>query len=88
MVNASALASHNLFRGVIHPGATDGQVLIVGRLFGLVVVTLARAAGQPPRDVAQGLTTMIQVQTLTGLLIWAGVLWRRANAPGPGRRSS
>ena len=33
-------------------------------------------------SVAQGFITMIQVQTLTGVLIWAGVLWRRANTPG------
>jgi Na+/proline symporter len=82
MVNASALASHNLFRGVVHPGATDAQVLIVGRLFGLVVVTLAVLLANLLETIAQGLVTMIQVQTLTGLLIWAGVLWRRANAPG------
>ena len=88
MVNASALASHNLFRGVVHPGATDKQVLIVGRLFGLVVVTLAVLLANHLETIAQGLVTMIQVQTLTGLLIWAGVLWRRANAPGRGRRSS
>ena len=32
-------------------------------------------------SVAQGFVAMIQVQTLTGLIIWMGFLWRRANAP-------
>jgi Na+/proline symporter len=82
MVNSSALASHNLFRGVIHPRATDRQVLIVGRLIGLVIVTLAVLLANYLGTVAEGFVTMIQVQTLTGLLIWVGVLWRRANAPG------
>ena len=82
VVNASALASHNLFRGVIRPGATDRQVLVVGRLAGIVVVTLAVLLAQYLDSVAQGFISMIQVQTLTGVLIWAGVLWRRANAAG------
>jgi Na+/proline symporter len=82
MVNASALASHNLFRGDIHPQATDRQVLIVGRLVGLLIVTLTVLLANSLDTVAQGFVAMIQVQTLTGVLIWAGVLWRRANAPG------
>jgi Na+/proline symporter len=82
VVNSSALAAHNLFRGVIHPRATDKQVLITGRLLGIVIVTLAVLLANYLDTVAQGFITMIQVQTLTGLIIWAGVLWRRANAPG------
>jgi Na+/proline symporter len=81
VVNSSALASHNLFRGVIHPAATDRQVLLFGRLAGIVIVTLAVLLAQYLDSVAQGFISMIQVQTLTGVLIWAGVLWRRANAP-------
>jgi Na+/proline symporter len=82
VVNASALASHNLYRGAIRRGAGDKEVLIVGRLFGFVIATMAVLLAKHLESVSQGLTTMIQVQSLTGLLIWGGVLWRRANAPG------
>jgi Na+/proline symporter len=82
MVAGSALFSRNLFLRYVRPAAADRQVLLVGRASGLIVVIAGLGFSFIVGSVAQALTIFWAVNTLTGLLIWFGVLWRRANATG------
>jgi len=82
MVAGSALFSRNLYLRLLRPSATDRQILSVGRWSGLIVVAAGLAFSFVVGSVAEALTIFWAVNTLTGLLVWSGVLWRRANAAG------
>lgn len=82
MVAASALASHNLYKSLLRPFASDHQVLMVGRFAGLVVVAVGVVLASSLGSVAQAITLFWGVTTLTGVLIWGGTVWKRANVPG------
>jgi Na+/proline symporter len=82
MVNSSALAAHNLFKAVIKPDATDRQVLIFGRVCGIFLVAIGVYLASSLGKVADALTMLLQFTAITGVIVWAGVLWRRANSAG------
>jgi Na+/proline symporter len=82
MVNSSALASRNVYKGGIRPHASDREVLIFGRICGLFLVALGVYLASMFKDVADALTTLLQFSSIMGVVVWAGVLWRRANTAG------
>jgi len=82
MVAGSALFSRNIYREYFRKDATDAEVLAVGRWAGLIVVLLGVVMAAAVRSVADALTIFWGLATLTGLFMWAGVLWRRTNAAG------
>jgi len=82
MVAGSALLSRNIYLRFVRPDASDGAILAVGRWSGLIVVAAGLAFSFIVGSVAEALTIFWAVNTLTGLLIWFGVLWRRANPTG------
>jgi len=82
MVDGSALLSRNLYGKYVVPSASDRHLLKAGRLFGLLVVGLGLLVAFVVTGVAQGLTIFWGLSSLMGVLMWAGVIWRRANATG------
>jgi len=82
MVNSSALAAHNLYRAAIRPRASDQEVLIVGRISGLFLVAIGVYLATALSRVANALTMLLQFSSIMGVVVWGGVLWRRANAKG------
>lgn len=83
MVNSSALASRNLYKTTLRPAASDREVLIFGRISGLALVAIGvYLAREAFRDVADALMALLQFSSIMGVIVWAGVLWRRANAAG------
>jgi Na+/proline symporter len=83
MVNSSALASRKLYKGSIRPQATDRQVLIFGRLCGLALVIIGVLMAKFMfKDVADALTALLQFSSIMGVIVWAGVLWKRTNSAG------
>ena len=78
MVNSSALASRNIYRDLFHPTASDKKVLAVGRVFGLFLVLIGVWLAQTLTGVANALTTLLQFSSIMGVVVWGGVLWRRA----------
>jgi Na+/proline symporter len=82
MVAGSALFSRNIYLRFLQPAAADHDLLSVGRWSGLIVVGAGLAFSFIVGSVAEALTIFWAVNTLTGLLIWFGVLWRRANPTG------
>ncbi len=82
MVNSSALAATNLYKGVFRPDATDQQVLAVGRVSGIFLVIIGVYLANALASVANALTMLLQFTSIMGVVVWAGVLWRRANVAG------
>jgi Na+/proline symporter len=83
MVNSSALASRNLYRGAIRKNASDREVLIFGRISGLFLVAIGvYLAREAFKDVADALTMLLQFSSIMGVIVWAGVLWKRTNTQG------
>lgn len=82
MVAGSALISRNLYKRYIHPAADDKQVLGLARFAGLVIVALGVLFAFSVPSVADALTYFWALNTLTGVFMWAGVLWRRTNTAG------
>src|SRR5262249_11968277 len=82
MVNSSALASRNIYLGVLRPQASDREVLWFGRVIGLLLVMIGVYLALALERVANALTMLLQFSAIMGVVVWAGVLWRRANSAG------
>jgi Na+/proline symporter len=82
MVNSSALASRNLYHEWIRPTAGDREVLFFGRVIGLFLVVLGVLLAFTLQRVATALTMLLGFASIMGVVVWAGVLWRRANSAG------
>jgi len=82
MVAGSALFSSNFWRRYLRPAADDAELLRVGRWSGLLVVAGGFAVALLLGGVAEGLTIFWSLTAMTGLFMWGGVLWRRANRTG------
>ena len=82
MVASSALLARNVYKEHIRPGATDKELLGLARWVGLVVVAIGVGFAFAVSGVAQALTINWAVSTLTGVLVWFGVLWKRTNSTG------
>lgn len=82
MVNSSALASRNIYKEVIRPEASDDEVLLFGRICGLFLVAVGVLLAYRLDKVATALTMLLGFQSVMGVIVWAGVLWRRANVRG------
>jgi Na+/proline symporter len=82
MVNSSALATRNLYKALFRPGAGDREVLIVGRIIGIFLVAIGVLLAMSLDSVAKALTMLLQFSAIMGVVVWGGVLWRRANSFG------
>jgi Na+/proline symporter len=82
MVNSSALASRNLYLALLRPQASDREVLIFGRICGIFLVAIGVVLSLLLAKVADALTMLLQFSAIMGVVVWGGVLWRRANSEG------
>ncbi len=82
MVAGSALFTRNLYKRYLVREASDGQMLKVGRFAGLIVVALGILFAFVFKSVVEGLSAFLLLATLTGLLMWVGVVWRRTTTAG------
>lgn len=82
MVASSALLARNIYKEHFNPQATDKQLLDLARWIGLIVVAIGVVFSLGVSGVAQALVINWAVSTLTGVFMWFGVLWRRANSTG------
>jgi Na+/proline symporter len=82
MVNSSALATRNLYKAVFRPDASDREVLVIGRIIGIFLVTIGVFLATRLEKVADALAMLLGFASIMGVIVWGGVLWRRANAVG------
>ena len=82
MVASSALMVRNIYKEHVNPAVSDQKLLSLARWVGLITVALGVAFSFLVSGVAEALTIFWGITTLTGLLIWGGVLWRKTNSTG------
>jgi Na+/proline symporter len=82
MVAASALLSRNIYLRHLNPAAGDATVVRFARWSGLGVVALGMWFAFIVPGVADALTIFWTITTFTGVLVWAGFLWRRTTTTG------
>lgn len=82
MVAASALLTRNIYRRYFNHGVSDLGMVKFARFSGLGVVAMGAAFAFIVPGVADALTIFWGVTTFTGVLIWAGILWRRTTTAG------
>lgn len=82
MVAGSALITRNLYRRYLKPSASEQEILKLARWAGLIIVGLGVGFAFAVPGVADALVIFWDMAALTGLFMWGGVLWRRANPAG------
>jgi Na+/proline symporter len=82
MVAGSALFTRNIYKRYLCTTASDQHVLKVGRFAGLIIVGLGILFAIASKSVIEGLSVFLLLPTLTGLLMWVGVAWRRTTTAG------
>ncbi|MBN1351719.1 sodium:solute symporter family protein [candidate division KSB1 bacterium] len=82
MVAGSALIARNIYKRYIAPEASDKNILILARFGGFAVVGLGLVFCYLVEGVAEALTIFWGLSALTGVFVWAGVLWKKTNATG------
>ncbi|MCL5102615.1 MAG: sodium:solute symporter family protein [Armatimonadetes bacterium] len=82
MVAGSALLSRNIYKRWFNPQADDAKVVKTARIAGLAMVALGVVVAFIVPGVADALTYFWAVATFSGVIIWSGLLWKRANATG------
>jgi Na+/proline symporter len=82
MVAGSALFTRNIYKRYLRTDASDKQVLKIGRFAGLIIVALGILFAIVSKSVIEGLSVFLLLPTLTGLLMWIGVAWKRTTTAG------
>lgn len=82
MVASSALFSRNIYKRILNTEASDRAMLWMGRISGFLVVAGGIAFSFWVQGVADAVTIFWAITTFTGVFMWVGVIWRRANRFG------
>ena len=77
MVVGSGLFTENIYRRFIRKEASDRHYLWVGRIAGLIIVTLALILQSSFTDVIDALKVIIKTPAAIGISLWFGIVWRR-----------
>ena len=82
MVNTGALFTRNFYREYINPGASDRQLLMMGRFSGLALTLLGILFAVAVERVLDAFLFTETIAALMGVMFLGGMLWKRANRCG------
>ena len=82
MVNTGALFTRNLYRQYANPSATDRQLLLMGRLSGLILTMSGVVFALTVQRVLDALQFTETIAAFMGIMFLGGILWKRANRYG------
>lgn len=82
MINSGALFTRNIYKVYIKPHAADRELLLTGRISGLLLTLLAVAFAMAIKQVLQAFLFIETIAALMGVMFLGGILWRRANRYG------
>jgi len=82
MVNGAALFTQNLYKTYFHRGATDRELLFVGRISGLALALLGVLFALGVQQVLDAFLFNETIPAFLGIMVMGGILWRRANRYG------
>ncbi len=82
MVNTGALFTRNLYQRYMNPGATDRQLLWMGRYSGLCLSLLAVLFALSIKTVLHAFLFTETIAAFMGIIFLGGIMWKRANRYG------
>ena len=82
MVNTGALFTQNIYKEFINKNPTDKQLLWMGRYSGFVLTLLGVAFAIYIENVLQAFLFTETISAFMGIIIFGGILWKRANRYG------
>jgi Na+/proline symporter len=82
MVNSAALFTRNIYKNYWRAGASDKELLFVGRLSGFALALLGVLFALTVKEVLQAFLFVETLPAFLGVMIMGGVLWKRANRLG------
>ena len=82
MVNTGALFTKNVYKPYLNPEADDRKLLLVGRVSGLGLTLLGVLFAFVVDEVLQAFLFTETLSALIGIMIFGGILWKRANRWG------
>ncbi|HPG38876.1 MAG TPA: sodium:solute symporter family protein [bacterium] len=82
MVNAGALFTRNLYELYIKKNASEKDILRMGRLSGFVLAILGVLFALTVKNVLHAFLFTETIAAFMGIMIFGGILWKRANRYG------
>ncbi len=82
MVNTGALFTKNFYGVYLRPEATDGELLLVGRLSGFTLTLFGVVFALSVDQVLDAFMFNETLPAFLGIAVMGGILWRRANRYG------
>ncbi len=82
MVNTGALFTQNFYKGTINENPTDKQLLWVGRISSLLLTLLGVVFAFYVKSVLHAFLFIETIAAFMGIMIFGGILWKRANRYG------
>ncbi|HPN33520.1 MAG TPA: sodium:solute symporter family protein [bacterium] len=82
MVNTGALFTQNFYRKYLNPDAADARLLFMGRLSGFVLTLLGVIFALTIKNVLHAFLFTETIAAFMGIMIFGGILWKRANRYG------
>ncbi len=82
MVNTGALFTQNFYKGLINENPTDKQLLWVGRISSLLLTLLGVIFAFYVKSVLHAFLFIETIAAFMGIMIFGGILWKRANRWG------
>ena len=82
MVNTGALFTQNFYKEYIKPNADDKNLLWVGRFSGFGLTILGVLFALTVKNVLHGFLFTETIAAFMGIIVFGGILWKRANRYG------
>jgi len=82
MVNTGALFTQNFYKEYINKNSTDKQLLWTGRISGVALTLLGVLFALYVKNVLQAFLFIETISAFMGIMIFGGILWKRANRHG------
>lgn len=82
MVNTGAIFTRNLFKAYMKPDASDRELLLTGRISGVVLTLLGVLFALTVKSVLHGFLFTETIAAYMGIMVVGGFLWKRANRFG------
>ncbi len=82
MVNTGALFTQNFYKGMINKNPNDKQLLWVGRISSLLLTLLGVIFAFYVESVLHAFLFIETIAAFMGIMIFGGILWKRANRYG------
>lgn len=82
MVNTGALFTQNFYKGIINENPSDKQLLWVGRISSLLLTLLGVVFAFYVDSVLHAFLFIETIAAFMGIMIFGGILWKRANRYG------